>query len=188
MKIKPWLILLVGLFLLTAGLVIGAQWYRLNLFPFPQLHEWKYPPEKRVPKSNKMITVNYSTETPVFSDRLYFDTIGDERLEVLSLVQIPRHHKDDINIEAYRPITVYRLISDDNDNSPFESWSHTDIPINVRGFTTTHTRVVKKDFPAGTITLNPGGPIASSPILIKVHGYSAPNYEFEVLEGARSTH
>ncbi len=187
MKFKPWLLVLIGLFVLFAGLVFGAQWYRLYLFPFPQLNELKYPPEVRVPKSEKMITVIYTTETPVYSDRLYFDTIGDERLEDLSLVQIPRHHPDNMIIEAYRPITVYRFISDDNDNTPFDSWTPTDIPINVQGFTTTHTRVVKKDFPAGMITLNPGGPIASSPILIKVHNYTAPSFEFEVIDSAPST-
>jgi len=182
MKFKPRLLLLIGFFVFIAGLVIGAQWYRLYLFPFPQLHNWKYPPEVRVPLSEKMIITRYTAKTPVFLDRLYFDSIGDERLEGLFLVQIPRHHSDNIIIKAYRRITIYRFITDDNINTHFDSWTSSDIPINVRGHSTTHTRVVKKDFPAGIITLNPGGPVASSPVLIKAHNYTAPSLEFEVLD------
>lgn len=181
-KTKLRLILPIGLFVFAAGLAIGAQWYRLYLFPFPQLHELRYPPEVRVPMSEKITVVRYAEKTPVFLDRQYFDTIGDERLEGLFLVQIPRHHSENIVIEAQRPLTIYRLISDDNDNTPFDSWTPSDIPVNVRGFSTTHTRVVEKDYPAGLITLNPGGDVAASPILIRVHDYTAPPLAFEVLD------
>ena len=167
---------------LAVGAPIGVEWFRLDLFPFPQIREWRYPPEVRVPKSEKFVITRYSAGTSVFQDREYFDTIGDERLEGLYLVQIPRHYKENIIVEAHQPLTIYRFISDDNDNSVFDSWIPSDIPIKVRGFTTTHTRVVTKDFPAGKITLPPGGPIASSPILIKIHNSTAPPLEFEVLD------
>lgn len=163
-----------------AGLVTGVQWHRLRLFPFPQLHAWKYPPEG-VRKSEKFVITRYSAETPVFLDRLYFDTVGDERLEGLFLLQIPRHHSDNIVIKANRSLTVYRFISDDNVNTAFESWTPSDIPINVQGYSTKHTRVVKKGFAAGMITLSPGGPVAASPVLIKVHDHTAPALGFEVL-------
>jgi len=163
-----------------AGLVAGVQWNRLDLFPFPQLHAWKYPPEG-VLKSEKFVITRYTAGTPVFLDRLYYDTVGDEKLEGLFLLQIPRHHSDDIVIEADSSLTIYRFISDDNLNTPFESWTPADIRIHVRGFTTAHTRVVKKDFTAGIITLSPGGPVASSPILIEVHDHTAPALGFEVL-------
>jgi hypothetical protein len=180
MRLKLGPLLLIGALVFSAGMVTGVQWYRLRLFPFPQLHVWKYPPEG-VQKSDKFVITRYTAETPVFLDRLYFDTVGDERLEGLFLIQIPRHHSDDITIKADRPLTVYRFISDDNDNAAFESWTPLDIPINVQGFSTKHTRVVKKDFPAGEATLSPGGPVASSPILIEVHDYTAPALGFEVL-------
>jgi hypothetical protein len=163
-----------------AGLVTGVQWHRLRLFPFPQLHAWKYPPEG-VRTSEKFVITRYTAGTSVFLDRLYFDTVGDERLEGLFLLQIPRHHSDNIVIKADKSLTIYRFISDDNLNAAFESWTPSDIPIHVRGFSTAHTRVVKKDFAAGIITLSPGGPVASSPILIEVHDYAAPALGFEVL-------
>lgn len=163
-----------------AGLVTGVQWHRLRLFPFPQLHAWRYPPEGVV-KSEKFVITRYTAETPVFLDRLYFDTVGDDRLEGLFLIQIPRHHSDSIVIKAERSLTIYRFISDDNLNTAFERWTPSDIPIHVRGFSTAHTRVVKKDFTAGIITLSPGGPVASSPILIEVRDYTAPALGFEVL-------
>ena len=181
MKFRPRQLLVIGFFVFSAGLVIGAQWYRLYLFPFPQLNNWKYPPEERVYLSKKMIIARYTVKIPVFVDRQYFDSIGDERLEDLFLVQIPRHHLDNIIIKARRAITIYRFITDDNINTHFDSWTSTDIPIRVRGWSTTHTRVVKKNFPAGIITLRPGGPVASSPILIKILNYTPPSLEFEVL-------
>jgi hypothetical protein len=181
MKLKPRLLLLIGFFVFSAGLVIGAQWYRVYLFPFPQLYNWKYPIEKRVPLSEKIIVTKYTAKTPVFVDRQYFDSIGDKRLEDLYLVQIPRHHKENIIINSHRALSIYRLITDDNINTPFDSWTSSDIPINVRGWSTKHTRVVNKDFPAGIITLNPGGPIASSPILIKVHNFTSASLPFEVI-------
>lgn len=181
-------LLLIGVLLLATGLaigsVIGALWYREDLFPLPQLHDWTSPPEERVPLSKKMVITRYTAQTPVFSDRQYFDSIGDERLVGLYLVQIPRHYSDKITIEAHRPVTVYRFISDDNVNAPFDSWTPTDIPISVRGHTTTHTRVVKQDFPAGTITLDPGGPVASSPVLIELDNPTAPSLVFKVLDQA----
>jgi hypothetical protein len=129
-----------------------------------------------------MIITRYTAKTPVFVDRQYFDSIGDERLEGLFIVQIPRHYSDNIIINAHRALTIYRFITEDNNNTPFDSWKSSDIPINVRGWSTTHTRIVTKDFPAGIITLHPGGPVASSPILIKVHNYKMPSLEFEVLD------
>lgn len=190
MKFRPRALLLMGFLVLSAGLligaVIGAQWYRLYLFPFPQLHEWRYPPEVRVPLSEKMLITRYTAGTPVYLDRQYFDTIGDERLEGLFLVQIPRHRLDNVVIEAHRPVAIYRFISDDNINTDFDSWTSSDIPIKVRGHSTTFTGVVEKDFPAGIITLHPGGPVASSPILIKVRNYTAPPLAFELLDSATS--
>jgi hypothetical protein len=164
--------------------VLGAQWFRMDLFPIPQLHDLIIPPETRVPLDPNMIAIKYTAKTPVFLDKLYYDTVGDKRLEGLSLLQIPRHHAEDVTIDVNRATTIYRFISEDNDNEPFEDWTPTDIPIHVRGYTTTHTRVVKKEFPAGTITLSAGGPIASSPILIDVHGFSAtePSFEFQVVD------
>ena len=168
---------------LIIGSVVGAVWYRLDLFPFPQLYDWRNPPEERVPLSRKIVITRYTAQTPVFSDRQYFDTVGDERLEGLYLVQVPRHHGENIVIEAHRPVTVYRFVSDDNDNTAFASWTPTDIPVKVRGFTTTHTRVVKKAFPAGTITLEPGGPVAASPVLIELAS-AVPVPDLEVLNQA----
>ena len=165
MRLKPKSLLLIGLLVFGAGLVSGVQWHRLDLYPFPQLRAWKYPPHG-VLKSERFVITRYTAGTPVFQDRQYYDTVGDERLEGLFLLQIPRHCSDDIVIKADSSLTIYRFISDDNLNTPFESWAPTDIRIHVRGFSTAHTRVVKKDFAAGMITLSPGGPVSASPILI----------------------
>jgi hypothetical protein len=183
MKSKLWKVPLAGyVIFFLIGAVVGIQWHRLYLFPFPQIHEWRESQKVPVPLSKKIVITKYTAKTPVFLDRLYFDSIGDKRLEGLLLVQITRHHKDIIKIQAHTPVTIYRFITNKNINTQFDSWSTSEIPIHVRGNTCTHTRVVKKDFPAGIISLRPGGPVASSPILIKVHGYTEIPLGFEVLD------
>lgn len=179
MKLKPKALWLAAALVFGTGLVAGVQWHRLHLFPFPQLHAWRYPPQG-VLKSEKFVITRYTAGTPVYVDRLYYDAVGDDRLEGLFLVQIPRHYSDDIVIRADSSLTIYRFISDDNLNAPFESWTPTDIQVHVRGFSTAHTSVVKKDFSPGTLTLSPGGPVASCPILIEVHNFKAPAIGFEV--------
>lgn len=181
---KVWRLSYLGyMAILILGMVIGAQWYRLYLFPFPQLHNWVNSYEENVPLSTRPVITKYAPQVPVFLDKLYFDSVGDKRLDGLFLVQIPRHYSENIEINARTPVTIYRFISDDNVNTQFDSWASSDIPIHVQGKTTKHTRVVKKNFPAGTITLPPGGPVASSPILIEVPSQTeALPLEFEVLD------
>lgn len=180
MKLRRKASWLMAALIFSAGLAAGIQWHRLHLFPFPQLQALRYPPHG-VLRSEKFVVTRYTAGTPVYLDRLYYDTVGDERLDGLFLIQIPRHYSDDIVIRADSSLTIYRLISDDNLNTPFENWESTDIKVHVRGFSTAHTRVVKKDFTAGIITLSAGGPVASCPILIEVHNLRTPALGFEVL-------
>ncbi|MBL78520.1 MAG: hypothetical protein CMH70_00410 [Nitrosomonadaceae bacterium] len=181
-----------------AGLMmaVGMYWYKHNLFPMMYLSKLKrsvtrfviggppiYIPLTPAPlnQKNTLIT-RYSAGTPVFIDRLYYDSIGDRRLEGLYLVQIPRHHKKSIKISSAKALTIYRLISLNNDNRVFSDYEKTSIKVNVIGHTAVHTDVIKKDFLAGTIILPVGGPITTSPILISVSGQLTPEVGFKVDE------
>jgi hypothetical protein len=184
MKIK----LFICIFILFIGLIIGAQWHRLFIFPFPQLHEWKSGKEINgqpyVELSNKLVITTYSKHTPVFLDRLYFDSISDNRLEGLYLVQIPRHYNDNIRIKPSKDLIIYRAISNNNNNFHYDNnnWDSSDIQTNIKGSSTSHTKVVKKLFPANNlIDLIPGGPIASDPIFIMVKDHLTPSLKFKIL-------
>jgi len=154
-KLKQFFLLC---FVFVLGLVIGAQWYRLHLFPFPQISKWRHPEFK--------VLKDYRVGTPVFFDRDYVETIGNPQLNGLFLVQIPRHAQKTIIIEAEQSLGIYRMISDHNDNRSLATWEKTDIEVMVKGVTCNHTQVVHKQFTAGKIFLAPMGPVASSPILI----------------------
>ena len=78
------------------------------------------------------------------------------------------------------PLTVYRLISESNENNIFNSYRETDIKAKVVGFSSVHTKVLKKDFLKGTFLLPAGGPISASPILISVQGKDFPKFGFEI--------
>ena len=188
MKIK----LFICIFIFSIGLIIGAQWHRLFIFPFPQLYEWKTGENVELRKlriegvkvelSDKLVTTIYSTHTPIFLDRLYFDSIGDKRLEGLHLVQIPRHYDENIRIKSSKDLIIYRAISDNNNNLHYDNWDLSDIQINIEGFTTSHKKFIKKLFPANNlIELIPGGPIASDPIFIMIKDYVTPPLQFKIL-------
>lgn len=168
-------------FVLIFGLVSGAQWHRLYLFPFPQLHELVNPTDLVQQENEKIIISIYEKQLPVFSDRPYYDSVGDYRLDNSFLLQISRHRSKNITIESNAGVTIYRFISNDNLNKGVSGWHITDIPINIEGQSTTHTRVVKKFFHPGKIILEPGGPVASSPILIRPENYIAQPLGFKVL-------
>jgi hypothetical protein len=176
---------------LIIGLIIGAQWYRLNIFPFPQLQEWKAATRAEVQLPNleqsiKLVTTIYSNKTPVFLDRLYYDSIGDNRLEGLYLLQIPRHYSDIVRIKSSKDLVIYRAISDNNNNRHYKNWESSEIPINIQGVQTTQTKIIKKMFPANNIIeLDSGGPFSSDPIFIKLKDYVAPTLKFMVLENIR---
>jgi hypothetical protein len=132
------------------------------------------------PYAKNILISRYTTGSPFFLDRSYFDQIGDSRLEGLFLIQITRHRKNFIDIEVNSPLTVYRLISESNENDIFNSYIETDIKVKVVGSSSIHTKVLKKDFLKGRIRLPAGGPVSASPILILVKDKNFPAYGFKV--------
>ena len=184
---------------LTASL-IGALWHRHQLPPIPQFRSfyWKLTgrkmpvpyvydpinrPQPKIGQRDIQIT-RYTARTRLFIDRTYFDEVGDRSLEGLFLVQFPRHHKKKIIIKAKKLLTVYRIISPNNDNNYFydNGYKETDIKVKVICGSTMHTQVIKKTFEAGTIELSPGGPISSSPILISIDGELFPELGLKVID------
>jgi len=128
---------------------------------------------------DKIITP-YQERMPFFSDRHYYDTVGDPRLNHLTLIQIPRHLNQDIHIISHKALSIYRLTCDKNKEG-FEDWQVTDIKVNVFGLSATLDTVIKKDFPIGQIVLKPGGPACSAPILVNSNNGKAPSHGFEIL-------
>jgi len=156
--------------------LLGMELYRNNWFPRQQmkpLKDYYNPPPTPTPdlymRTNFIdkILTSYSAGTPLFSDRKYYDLIGDARLESSYLLQIPRHLTYSVEIEAHRPVKIYRCLTDANDNSVFSNWDITDIEVKIIGSSCMHTTVVSKIFDPGKITLTSGGPVAASPILIQ---------------------
>ena len=58
----------------------------------------------------------------------------------------------------------------------------TDIKVLVAGHSTSHVQVLKKRFRPGIITLSPGGPYASSPILFSTDEELPQINTFRLLE------
>ena len=131
---------------------------------------------------NKSILISrYTQGSPLWIDRSYFDQIGDKRLEGLFLILTKRHRQDLVMINGINPLTVYRLVSESNNNNIFEGYEETDIRVKIVGGGSTHTKVLKKNFPKGIISLATGGPTSASPILISVAGDAFHEFGFELI-------
>lgn len=115
--------------------------------------------------------VDYSNGENLYSDREYKSLIESKELNGLKLVLIPRHLHYDIYIESNEDsVTVYRIVADKNDNQIFRWWQGTSIKVFSPGLTVNLIGVVKKMYHEKVIKLPPGGPIASSPLLIETNG------------------
>lgn len=168
------------------GIITGLAIYKYDIFPIPQIRymkAWINPPANtsHLPDTyNNKVLTQYTQGTPVFSDRNYFDDIGDSTLNDSYVLQIPRHYHKDIIITINRPVTIYRVLTSSNDNSIFESWKKTNIKINVKGNSCVHNKIVSKEFNKGLVTLKSGGPVASSPIIIKEKKYAPIEYPITI--------
>jgi hypothetical protein len=141
------------------GFILGALWYRLRLFPIPELDHYK---------THIMPVTIYKTGTNFFNDRDYIDSLANPELEGMQLIQLNRHrHQEDlIVLNIKTPITIYRAISKLNNNDFLHSYTQTNLTINVEGPSSSHTSIVKKDFSPGIIALSPGSGLSSSPIFL----------------------
>ena len=103
----------------------------------------------------------------IFSDRHYFNHRNDEKLKGLYLVQIPRHYQDDIYLNVFNDIFVYRVLCEKyNKNEEYINWEKENYKLLIIGGGCIHTEVVKKKFKKGIIKISPGGPNSSNPIFV----------------------
>lgn len=147
----------------------GMFFYRNNWFPRPQLQAMKDyfdPPVKmdNFAKYKDKLVASYSNGVPLFSDRTYYDTIGQNKLENTFVVQIPRHYKDKIILNIKDSVVIYRFISKPEF---FKNWTMMDIKVFVQGKSCTHQMVAFNSFGPGIIELKNPNPISATPILIK---------------------
>jgi hypothetical protein len=173
-------VFLVGIIL--GGVVHSKKHYFIRIFKKKIAKEELAKRQNILTSYNKSIIVSkYTTGSPLFIDRSYFDQNGDKRLEGLFLILTTRHRQGLIEINSKYPITVYRLVSEANDNSIFDDYEVTDIKVKVVGGGSVHTKVLKKNFPKGIISLAAGGPTSASPILISVAEKALNDFGFELI-------
>jgi hypothetical protein len=177
------LIVRISLFFMTAIAIFlfGMISYKENLLPRKIIYEIKshiIPKDKPLSESHHKTSGNvqsppkfrilpYAQGTPLFIDRNYEDSIGSESLNSTYVIQLPRHFSGCLPLHVFKRILVYRILSTQNDNQVFFDWNKTEIQVCVEGASAKHSLVVSKTFEPGVIDLYSGGPICSSPILIK---------------------
>lgn len=108
------------IFFFIFGFLFGVIWYRQDLFPRPFTRAVYRNTLKDINKDgfrinkyweNANLTYSkYTMGVPLFLDRSYIDTVGDNRLKGLFLIQIRRHQKENIILKTKSPIYIYRII------------------------------------------------------------------------------
>jgi hypothetical protein len=175
---------IIGLVLFLLGILLGMVLLKYNLFPVKQLKKLKnYILQESIQAQlpDNVYLTPYTAGVPLFSDRNYYDAVGDTILELTYVLQIPRHLKSPIEIEIIRPVKVYRLLTEENDNSIFNDWDFLKINVHVGGRSCTFTKVVSKYFSPGKIILDSGGPKAASPILIEDLSHPPLDFPIKIL-------
>ena len=171
MKINLIRIFIQKSLLIFLGIVLGVIWYKYDFQPRPFIRKLYRGDYEKLNNSNFKINnweeaqltfSKYKEGVPLFLDRPYSDTIGDDRLEKFYLIQINRHEKRNISIKINSPITIYRLLPS-SDSGLKHKYTKTNIKVKVAGRSTNHINVVKKTFKPGNIILSPGGPISAPP-------------------------
>lgn len=165
-------------FLFFTGLIIGLIIYRNNYFPINIYRNIIYPIEGKEAKIEHfpydVFYTKYKKGTPLFSNRSYYDTIGNKELENSYVIQLKRHYRKPIEINFENEFTIYRFLSIDNKhNWIFSDWEDAGFNVYVKGITCTHTKVIKKTFKGGTVKLDQREDIAASPIIIKSKNYES---------------
>lgn len=122
---------------------------------------------KKINKIEIIDIKNYHNGISVYSDRPYYDTLMDSSLNIDYVVQLPRHYKKDILINASNDIIIYRSISQENNNKIFAHWEKSDSKVYIKGESSNHTELVFKRFDKGEIHIKSGGPKSASVIFIK---------------------
>ena len=111
----------------------------------------------------------YNQNELIFSDRKYINNpIADINIKGFTLIQIPRHYEKKIIIKIFKPLTIYRVLCELNNNKIYENWEKASFNLDIKGTKgyCTHKKVVKKYFLPQTLSLPPGGPISADPIFI----------------------
>jgi hypothetical protein len=186
----------ISLFFMTAIAIFlfGMISYKENLLPRKLVHGIKshiIPTDKPLSEPHhkafgnaqsppKIRILPYAQGTPLFSDRNYEDTIGSESLNSTYVIQIPRHFNGYLPLHVSKKIVIYRILSEQNDNQAFSDWNQTKIPVWVEGTSAKHSLVRSKSFETGIIKLYSGGPVCSSPILIKQLGIAPSHPPFRI--------
>ena len=177
-------IVIIGAIIFISGFIAGMLVYRYNVFPVKHLKKLKnYIFQKYIPPQlpDNVYLIPFTKGTRLFSDRNYNDLVGDSTLESTYVLQIPRHLKSPIEIEILRPVKIYRLLTEENNNSVFKGWELTSIKVNVQGRSCTFTDVVSKSFKPGKIIMPCGGPKAASPIIIRDLSQSPVNFPVKIM-------
>ena len=102
----------------------------------------------------------------IFSDRHYFNHLGDNKLKNFSIIQLLKHQTTNIKLITSDEIVVYRAICKHNNNDKYKDWEKVDFKILIISHSCLFESLVKKKFKKGKILLRSGGPKSSDPIFI----------------------
>lgn len=139
----------------------------LAVLPVPLLAWFFGADDTRTRIRSEFIVESFAEGIPLFSNRDYFADPAPAELEQATVVRIPRHFRRRIELQIdAAPVTVFRFVCELNDNHEIEGWQTLESPAKAVGGSCTHTRVVRRTFEDGRISLLPGGPVASNPILV----------------------
>ena len=117
--------------------------------------------------ANKAIVINkYNDGYYIFNDRAYTNNLNNGELVGKTLIQISRHRLDDLKITLREGTFIYRVLCNANNNDHYTDWLDVGFSVEINGLSCVHTKVIKKYFSNGVLSIKAGGPKAADPIFL----------------------
>ena len=114
----------------------------------------------------KLVIKKYYPDMNIFLDKSWTNKKNNDFLKDKFIIQIPRHYKKNIQIQNAGNITLYRALSEKNNNK-YNDWETLNMELAIKGFTCEHSKIIKKKFKPGLLILRHGGPVSSDPIFLE---------------------
>jgi len=113
--------------------------------------------------------IDFKKETKIFINRDYVNTANNDFFLTKKIIQIPRHHKKNINIFTNSKLIIYRPICLKNINEDYiKNWKIFPLRVKIKGISCVHDRVFFREYDKFFLTLFAGGPVSADPIFIDI--------------------
>lgn len=113
--------------------------------------------------------IDFKKETKIFINRDYVNANDNDFFLTKKIIQVPRHHRKNINIFTNSKLIIYRPTCSKNINENYiKNWKIYPLKVKIKGISCAHETIFFREYDKFFLTLPSGGPISADPIFIDI--------------------